>query len=202
MKEITNRQKEVLDFISSFIKENGFPPTVREIGLHFGISLRAVQDHIAALQKKGFLSQSQKRARSISVIDGTPRKDEVACIKVPLLGAIVPGKALLSKENIDRYITLPEPLLKTGKSFFALRVNGMSMKNAGILEGDTAIVEINEAATDGQIVVASVDGAITIRRFYKESNGVRLQPENPDFKPILSSDIKIVGVLSSILRAY
>lgn len=202
MKEITNRQKEVLDFISSFIKDNGYPPTVREIGIHFGISLRAVQDHIAALQKKGFLSQSQKRARSISVLDGAQRKDEQFCIKVPMLGAITPGKSLLSKENIDRYISLPEPLVKSGRSYFALRVNGMSMRDAGILEGDTAVVEMAQSAADGQIVVAVLDGAIVLRRYYKETEGVRLQPENPEFKAIYSSDVQIVGVLSSLLRAY
>ncbi len=202
MKEITNRQKEVLDFISTFIKENGYPPTVREIGEHFGISLRAVQDHIAALQKKGFLSQSQKRARSLSVIDGVQRKDETVCIKVPLIGTIAPGKSLLNKDNIDRYISLPDPFVKSGKSYFAIRVNGMSMKDAGIIEGDTAVVELLETVTDGQIVVAIVDGAVAIRRYYKETNGVRLQAENPEFKPIFSEDVQIVGVLSSILRAY
>jgi len=191
-----------LDFISTFIKENGYPPTVREIGEHFGISLRAVQDHIAALQKKGFLSQSQKRARSLSVIDGVQRKDETVCIKVPLIGTIAPGKSLLNKDNIDRYISLPDPFVKSGKSYFAIRVNGMSMKDAGIIEGDTAVVELLETVTDGQIVVAIVDGAVAIRRYYKETNGVRLQAENPEFKPIFSEDVQIVGVLSSILRAY
>lgn len=202
MKEITNRQKEVLDFISAFIKENGYPPTVREIGEHFKISLRAVQDHIAALQKKGFLSQSQKRARSISVIDGDQPKAECCCIKVPFLCAVVPGKSLLSKENIDKFISIPEPFVKQGKSYFAIRVIGMSMKDAGIVEGDTAIVEIAETAADGQIVVAVIDGAIALRRFYKESDGVRLQAENPDFKPIVGNDVQIVGILSSLLRAY
>lgn len=202
MKEITNRQKEVLDFISSFIKENGFPPTVREIGEHFKISLRAVQDHIAALQKKGFLSQSQKRARSLSVIEDSKGAKETKCIKLPLLSNVVPGKALLSNENIDKFLTLPEPFVKTGKSYFATRVNGMSMKDAAIVEGDIAVIEITQSAADGQIVVAIVDGAVALRRFYKESDGIRLQAENPDFKAIVGNDIEIVGILVSVLRAY
>ena len=202
MKEITQRQKEVLNFISSFIKENGFPPTVREIGVNFGISLRAVQDHIAALQKKGYLSQSQKRARSISGLVDTKRDEEPFVSKVPILGSVAAGKPLLCEENIDGYVNLVEPFVKAGKSYFALRVRGTSMRDAGILEGDLAVVERSEAAVDGQIVVAVADGYPTIKRFYKETDGIRLQPENPEFPAIYSKDVKVVGILSSIVRAY
>lgn len=201
MKQITERQKEVLTYISDFTKENNYPPTVREIGEHFGISLRAVQDHIAALQKKGFLSQSQKRARSIVVSDHQ-RESETFVSKVPLLGTVAAGKPLLSEENLDGYVNLTEPFVRPGKTYFALRVRGQSMINAGILEGDLAVVEQAQTAIDGQIVVAVIDNAITLKRFYKESDRIRLQPENPDFSPIYSTDVQIVGILSNIVRTY
>lgn len=202
MKQITERQQEVLDFISSFTKENNYPPTVREIGEHFGISLRAVQDHIAALQKKGFLSQTQKRARSLNVITGVSRQPMPFVSRVPLLGTVAAGKPLLSEENLDGYVNLTEPFVRPGKSYFALRVRGQSMIEAGILEGDLAVVEQAQTAVDGQIVVAVIDNAITLKRFYKEADRIRLQPENSAFQPIYSTDVTIVGILSNIVRTY
>lgn len=200
MKGITARQQEVLNFISESTKENTYPPTVREIATHFGISLRAVQDHIAALQKKGFLSQSQKRARSLTVTQNGANAPFVS--KVPLLGTVAAGKPLLSEENLDGYVNLTEPFVRPGKTYFALRVRGQSMINAGILEGDLAVIEQAQTAVDGQIVVAVIDDAITLKRFYKESDRVKLQPENPAFEPIYSKDVKIVGTLSNIVRTY
>lgn len=201
MKGITERQQEVLDFISNFTKSNNYPPTVREIGEHFGISLRAVQDHIAALQKKGYLAQTQKRARSLSVLGGA--NDRGAFItKVPLLGTVAAGKPLLSEENLDGYVNLTEPFVRPGKSYFALRVRGQSMVEAGILEGDLAVVEQAQTAVDGQIVVAVIDNAITLKRFYKEADRIRLQPENAAFQPIYSRDVTIVGILANIVRTY
>lgn len=201
MKGITGRQQEVLDFISSFTRENNYPPTVREIGMHFGISLRAVQDHIAALQKKGFLSQTQKRARSLNVLNGSGERAPFVS-KVPLLGTVAAGKPLLSEENLDGYVNLTEPFVRPGKSYFALRVRGQSMVDAGILEGDLAVVEQCQTAVDGQIVVAVIDNAITLKRFYKESGRIRLQPENSAFQPIYSTEVTIVGILSNIVRTY
>ena len=203
MKGITDRQKEVLDFISDFTEENVCPPTVREIGEHFGISLRAVQDHIAALQKKGFITQAAKRSRSIRVIvDTREKKPELFVGKVPLLGNVAAGRPLLSEENLDGYVNLTEPFVRPGKSYFALRVRGQSMINAGILDGDLAVVEQSSVAVDGQIVVAVIDDAITLKRYYKEAGRVRLQPENPDFPAIYSTDVRVVGILSNIVRTY
>ena len=198
MKEITQRQREVLNFISDFIKENGFPPTVREIGVNFDISLRAVQDHIAALQKKGFLSQSQKRARSISVLVDSKKEGDSVSVRVPIIGNISVAEPIMSEENFDGSLNLVEPFVHGGKSYFAIRVRGNSMKDAGIF----AVVELSSVAVDGQIVVALIDGAITIKRFYKETGRVRLQPENPEFSAIYSDNVKILGILSSIIRQY
>ena len=203
MKQITERQKEVLTFISNITEDNAYPPTVREIGDHFGISLRAVQDHIAALQKKGYLTQCQKRSRSIKVVsDVRDKEKELYVGKVPLLGTVAAGKPLLCEENLDGYVNLTEPFIRPGKSYFALRVRGTSMINAGILEGDLAVIEQSSTAVDGQIIVAVIDDAITLKRYYKEATRVRLQPENPDFQAIYCQDVRIVGILSNIVRTY
>ena len=203
MKQITDRQKEVFSFIENFTKANDYPPTVREISEHFGISLRAVQDHISALQKKGFISTVQKRSRSIRILDD--KKQSISKIfvdKVPLLGTVAAGRPLLCEENLDGYVNLTEPFIRPGKTYFALRVRGSSMINAGILEGDLAVIEQSSTAVDGQIVVAVLDDAITLKRFYKESARIRLQPENPDFQAIYCQNVRIVGILSSIVRTY
>lgn len=202
MKGITARQQEVLNFVARFTEENNFPPTVREIGDNFGISLRAVQDHLNALQKKGYLSQAQKRSRSLRVLNEEALEPKLYVGKVPLLGTVAAGKPLLCEENLDGYVNLTEPFVRPGKSYFALRVRGTSMINAGILEGDLAVVEQASSAVDGQIVVAVIEDAITLKRFYKESDKIRLQPENPAFDPIYCKDVRIVGILSNIVRTY
>lgn len=204
MKNLTNRQKEVLEFIARFTDENGYPPTVREIGDHFDISLRAVQDHIAACQKKGYLSQCQKRSRSIRVLKNEEGVSETKAFtsRIPLLGTVAAGKPLLSEENIDGYVTIAEPFVRSGKIYFALRVRGSSMINAGILEGDLAIIEKADVASEGQIVVAVVDNAITLKRFYREENRIRLQPENPDFQPIYTNDAHLAGIMVGLVRTY
>ena len=204
MKNLTNRQKEVLEFIARFTDENGYPPTVREIGDHFDISLRAVQDHIAACQKKGYLSQCQKRSRSIRVLKNEEGVSETKAFtsRIPLLGTVAAGKPLLSEENVDGYVTIAEPFVRPGKTYFALRIRGSSMINAGILEGDLAIIEKADVASEGQIVVAVVDNAITLKRFYREENRIRLQPENPDFQPIYTNDAHLAGIMVGLVRTY
>ena len=203
MKQITERQKKILNFISDYQAENSYPPTVREIGDHFGVSIRAVQDHITALQKKGFITQTQKKSRSIKVLVDERQKDQGMFMeKVPLIGTIAAGKPLLCEENYEGYVTLTEPFIRPGKNYFALHVRGQSMINAGILEGDLAIIEQTSTATDGQIVVAVIDDAITLKRYFKEPSRIRLQPENPAFHPIYCQDVRIVGILTNLVRTY
>ena len=187
MKQITDRQKQILTFISDYQESNSYPPTVREIGEHFGVSIRAVQDHITALQKKGFITQTQKKSRSIKVITDVRQKGQDMFLeKVPLIGTIAAGKPLLCEENYEGYVTLTEPFIRPGKNYFALHVRGESMINAGILEGDLAVI----------------DDAITLKRYFKEPTRIRLQPENPAFHPIYCQDVRIVGVLANLVRTY
>lgn len=204
MKEITQIQRDVLNYIAQFIDENSYPPTVREISEHFGKSIRAVQDNMTALQKKGYISLVQKKSRSIKILIDERKKDSgIFMDKVPLLGTIAAGKPLLCEENLDGYVTLTEPFIRPGKSYFALRVRGQSMVGAGILEGDLAIVEQCSDAVDGQIVVAVIEDAITLKRYFRESGRIRLQPENPEFNPIYcTNDLRIVGTLANLVRTY
>lgn len=202
MKELTARQKEVLLFISEFYETNSYAPTVREISEYFHVTVGAIQDHIIALRKKGYLSDSQNKSRVMKIVLDENEIGKTFIGKVPLLGTIAAGKPLLCEENLDGYVNLTEPFVRSGKNYFALRVRGASMQGAGILEGDLAIIEQRQEALDGQIVVAVIDDAITLKRYYKESNRVRLQPENPDFQAIYCQDVKIVGVLSNIVRTY
>lgn len=201
MKELTDRQRQVLDFIREYTDDNTCPPTVREIAEHFSFSVRAAQDHIAALQKKGVLSQSAKRSRSIKIlVDPQPSTREL--FDVPLLGTVAAGKPLLSEENFEGRISLPKPFVEPNATYFALHVRGNSMMNAGILDGDLAVIRQCETATNGDIVVAVVDDAITLKRFFKEQYRIRLQPENPAFNPIYCQNVRIVGQLSNIIRTY
>ena len=203
MKDITDKQKETLSFISEYIEQNGTPPSVRDISEHENVSLRAIQDRLTALQKKGYVSLKPKSARSIRVLSDLREKEsEMFVGKVPLLGTVAAGKPLLCEENLDGYVNLTEPFIRPGKSYFALRVRGQSMINAGILDGDLAVVEQANTAVDGQIIVAVIDDAITLKRYYKEATRVRLQPENPDFQAIYCQDVRIVGILSNIVRTY
>ena len=203
MKELTGRQIEILNFIRSYSQENLCPPTIRECSAHFGITPGAVQCHFAALQKKGYLSQPDKRSRSIRVLlDEDGYDSQPTIVRVPLLGTVAAGKPLLCEENLEGYINLSEPFVKKTGTYFALKVRGTSMIEAGIQDGDMAIIRQTNTANNGQIVVAVLDDAITLKRFYKESYRIRLQPENPAFKPIYCQDAHIVGVLSSLIRTY
>ena len=144
-----------------------------------------------------------RKARSIKVLSDCRDKEPQTYIsKVPLLGTVAAGKPLLCEENLDGYVNLTEPFVRPGKSYFALRVRGQSMINAGILDGDLAVVEQSATAIDGQIIVAVIDDAITLKRYYKESGRIRLQPENPDFQAIYCTEVRIVGILSNIVRTY
>lgn len=197
MKELTPRQAEILAFIKSYRAEHAYSPSNRDIAAHFGMSVRGAYDHVKALCKKGYISADNRRSRSISI------PEEVSSIiKIPVVGNVAAGIPLLSEENLEGYINVPESYVGRG-IYFALRVKGDSMKDAGILDGDTAILVKQETAENGNIVVALLNNeAITLKRFFLEKNRVRLQSENPAYSPIYARNIKIVGKLVHIVRSY
>ena len=203
MKELTRRQIEILNFVRDYSQENLCPPTIRELSSHFGIRPRAVQCHFSALQKKGYLSQSEKRSRSVRVLmDESGYERAPAVIRIPILGTVAAGKPLLCEENLDGYRNLSEPFVGKDDTYFALKVRGNSMIDAGIFDGDIAVIRQQHTANNGEIVVAVLDEAITLKRFFKESCRIRLQPENPAFKPIYCQNVQIAGVLASLIRTY
>ena len=200
MKELTERQREVLLFITSYVHKHAYPPTIREIAEHFSISVKGAYDHLSALKKKNQLRYGDKRSRTIEVIqkDG----EEAEALSVPILGNVAAGRPILAEENWDGTIPVPRAMLRKDGSFFALRVRGDSMELAGIIDGDVAIIEKKETAKDGDIVVAVVEEAVTLKRFFKESARIRLQAENPAYSPIYCREVRILGKLACLLRRY
>jgi repressor LexA len=200
MKELTDRQREVLTFIIKFIDSHTYPPTIREIADHFGISIKGAHDHVTALKKKGYV-KNDKRSRTMEVIkrDG---EDDVDVIKVPILGPVAAGAPILAEENWDGVISVHRTMLRKGSRYFALKVKGDSMVGAGILDGDMAIIEQRNVAEDGEIVVAMVNEATTLKRYYREKTRIRLQPENDNYKPIYSQDVRLLGRVATIIRSY
>jgi len=201
MKDLTERQKEVLSFIAEYLKKNSYPPAIREVADHFSISVKGAHDHIIALRKKGHLKQADKRPRTMGLTHSL-QEDSEEWVEVPLLGSVAAGAPLLAEENFDGNIMIHRSLLKKNKKYFALKVKGDSMLGAGILEGDTAIIEKQNTVRNGEIAVAMTDDAATLKRFFRESSRIRLQAENPAYKPIYSQHVRILGRLHTIIRNY
>ena len=200
MKKLTERQEEVLNFIKMFINTNKYPPTMREIASSFQITANGAYDHVKALEKKGKIHCDVNRSRAIGVIDDEKEKEEV--IDVPLLGNVAAGLPLFTEENFDGYVKIAASNLSTG-THFALIVNGDSMQDIGIMDGDTAIMIQKQTAENGDIIVAMVnDEAVTLKRFFKEKNRIKLKAENPVYPPIYSQNVRILGKLQYLIRSY
>jgi repressor LexA len=200
MKELTDRQREVLTFIIRFIDSHTYPPTIREIAEHFEISIKGAHDHVTALKKKGYV-KNDKRSRTMEVIKGD-EKEGNGIIKIPILGPVAAGVPIMAEENWDGSVSVHRGMLRKGSQYFALRVKGDSMEGAGILDGDMAIIEQQDTAENGEIVVAMVNDATTLKRFYREKNRIRLQPENSKYKPIYSQDVRLLGRVAQVIRSY
>jgi repressor LexA len=205
MKVLTLRQREVLGFIIEFKRAKTYSPTIREIGDHFEISVKGAYDHLEALKKKGFVKFVDRRSRTIEVVKTEDGSDELAAavVKVPLLGKVAAGSPIPREENLEGFIPIHPSLLKKNVQYFALKVQGDSMINAGIADGDTAVFEKQADAENRDIVVARVDDeTVTLKRFFKEPNRVRLEPANPNYPPIYTQDVEILGRLVHIIRSY
>jgi repressor LexA len=192
---------EVLAFISGYIDTHTYSPTIREIADHYEISVKGAYDHVAALKKKGRIKSGQ-RSRTMMIV----KSEEEAgrdLVEIPFLGTVAAGTPILAEENWDGSFHLHRSMLKKDRHYFALKVRGDSMIGAGIMDGDTAIIEQQEAARNGEIVIAMVNDAITMKRYFRENSRIRLQPENAAYKPIYSTcDIRILGRVVHIFRSY
>jgi len=194
MDRLTARQEKIFDFIVERTERRGFPPTVREIGRAFGISSpKGAADHLAALERKGYIKRSTRSSRGIEILVKPGRG-------VPFLGRIAAGRPIEAVEDAD---TLDLVGMFQYKNCYVLQVKGDSMIEDCIADGDYVIVERRQTANDGEIVVALIDGSeATLKRFYREKGGVRLEPANAKMKPIRVKDVKIQGVVLGVLRKY
>ncbi len=202
MKELTFRQQEILRFITSYSEEHACPPTVRETAEHFSISIKAVQDHFSALRKKNYLAPAQGRSRALKVLGNSNDCEQRKSCIIPVLGSVAAGKPIFCEENHSGNVSVPSSMVQGGSEYFALYVSGDSMINAGILDGDIAVIKKQNDATNSQIVVALIEDSVTLKRFYKETSRIRLEPENSNYKPIFCQDVRILGILSNIIRNY
>lgn len=206
-KALTDRQRSILDFLKEFLGDNGYPPTIREIGAHFGIrSPRGVQDHLKALEKKGYIRRAKELSRGIELLSLGParqpgRENNVVCL--PMIGQVNAGQPVLSEENIEEWIEV-DASFAAREGNFLLKVMGESMIEAHILDGDTIVVSPQETARNGEIVVALVEDEATVKTFYREPGGIRLQPENPTMESIWvtegSSEVRIIGKVVAVMR--
>ena len=201
MKGPTKRQTEVLSFITDYLQEHAYPPTIRELADNFSISVKATQDHITALKKKGLIKQGDKKSRTIELVKNWD--DDSDFIEIPVLGTVAAGQPILAEENRDGFIRLHRSLLRKTSRYFSLKVKGDSMIGAGIMEGDIAVIEQKDMVNNGEIAVVMLEESATLKTFYRENNRVRLQPENPKMEPIYcSNNIRVLGRLAHIMRTY
>jgi repressor LexA len=201
-KDLTKRQQEIFDFIKRYSARYGYPPTVRDIGKAVGLaSSSTVHAHLSNLEKSGLLRRDPSKPRAIELLDRAAAavREAVKPGGLPLVGHVAAGQPVLAEENIEDYIEVP-PIAGGADGDYLLRVRGDSMKDAGILEDDLVVVRPQEVADDGEIVVALVGEEATVKRFFKESDHVRLQPENADMEPIRSKDVRVLGRVVGLLR--
>jgi len=204
---LTERQSEILKFIILNKEKYGYPPSIPEIQEKFSFkSPNAVQDHLGALERKGYISRRAHKARGIEVLGQATSKenDKNKAIEIPIVGDISAGRPILAQENIEGTIVIDKSIVKNSNGIFALRVKGDSMINAGILNGDYVIASQQQDAEQGDIVVALIEDEATVKRFYKEKNRVRLQPENDTMEAIIiepnEKHIRIIGKIKGVIR--
>jgi repressor LexA len=196
---LTKRQQEIFDFIKRYGAEHGYPPTVRDIGKAIGLtSSSTVHAHLANLEKVGLLRRDPTKPRALEVLVDKA-KQAVAPGGLPLVGQVAAGEPMLAEENIEEYVTVPG-IAGGDEGEFILRIKGDSMKNVGILEGDHVVVRRQDTAADGEIVVALVGDEATVKRFFRESDHVRLQPENDALEPIRVRDVEVLGRVVGVCR--
>ncbi|MDR2445386.1 MAG: transcriptional repressor LexA [Spirochaetaceae bacterium] len=203
MKELTERQRVILNFIAHFIDEHNYPPTFRQIAGHFKITVKAAYDHVTALKKKQKLRLHDKSSRTMEIISNVSYDNEQKDFEdIPILGEVAAGPRILSDENYMGSIRIHRSMLKKRRRYFALIVRGDSMTGAGVMDGDTVIIEKTETAKNGDIVVAMLNDGYTLKRFFKRNENIKLQSENSAYYPIYCNDVRIVGHLACVIRSY
>ncbi len=200
--KISDKQKEILEYIKSEILNRGYPPSVRDIceAVHLK-STSSVHSHLETLEKNGYIRRDPTKPRAIEIIDDTFNLSRREVVNVPLIGRVAAGEPLLATENIETYFPIPAEYMPNDETFM-LKVKGESMINAGIFDGDNILVQRQSTASDGDMVVALVDDSATVKTFYKEQDHYRLQPENDNMEPIIVEDCAILGKVFGVFRFF
>jgi repressor LexA len=205
MTKLSKRQQEILEYIKDEVNKRGYPPSVREIGEAVGLaSSSTVHGHLSRLEKKGYIRRDPTKPRAIEILGEedqfTARQEAAGSISVPIIGKVTAGQPITAVENVEEYFPLPESLVGN-ENVFILVVQGDSMIDAGIFDGDKVIVRSQSTALNGEIVVAMTEeDEATVKRFYKEKDHFRLQPENEALEPILLSHVTILGKVIGVFR--
>ncbi len=200
--DLTKRQKEIFDFIKRYAAKTGYPPTVREIGKAVGLhSSSTVHAHLANLEKIGLLRRDPSKPRAIELLFDRAKRTIMPGegAGLPLVGQVAAGEPILAEENVEDYIEVPD-VIGGEDGDYILQVRGESMKDAGIFEGDYVVVRPTDDADDGMIVVALIEDEATVKRIYRESDHIRLQPENETMEPIRTTDATILGRVVGVFR--
>ena len=202
MEELTFQQARVLEVICEYIREKGYPPSVRELGERLGLkSTATVHSHLRTLERKGYLERTAQKSRAFNVVEGIEDDSYPQSVMVPIVGTVRAGVPILAVENIDEFVPLPRSLLNN-ENVFMLRVQGDSMIGAGIFDGDLVLVKQQESAENGDIVVALLDDEATVKTFYKDEDSITLRPENPDYEPIVSGNVHILGKVVGFIGLF
>jgi len=199
--DLTERQQAIFNYIKKEIKTKGYPPAVREIGEAVGLSSSStVHSHLNQIEKKGYIKRDPTKPRAIEITDNSFRSMK-EMVNLPILGRVTAGQPILAVENMEDFFPLPLDFVRSEEAFM-LTIKGDSMQNAGIMDGDLVIVKKDNTARNGDIVVALLEDEATVKRFYKETNHIRLQPENDNYEPILAHDVSILGKVIGLVRRY
>ncbi len=200
MSELKDKQQEIYEYLKIYTENKGYPPSVREICEAVGLkSTSSVHGHLKKLESKGLIKRDPTKPRALEIIDNSVKREMV---NIPIVGKVTAGVPILATENIDDTFPLPLDYIKHDKELFMLNISGNSMIDAGINDGDLAIIEKSQTASNGEIIVALIENEATLKRFYKENDHIRLQPENTTMDPILVKDCSILGKLVGIFRTY
>ena len=200
--KISDKQREILDYIKTEILNKGYPPTVRDICEAVKLkSTSSVHSHLETLEKNGYIRRDPTKPRAIDIVDDNFNLTRREVVNVPMIGRVAAGQPILAVENIESYFPIPAEFMPNAESFM-LRVQGESMINAGIFDGDNILVEKCDTAHNGEMVVALVDDSATVKTFYKEEDHIRLQPENDFMDPIIVPDCKILGKVFGVFRLF
>ncbi|HET8956127.1 MAG TPA: transcriptional repressor LexA [Solirubrobacterales bacterium] len=198
--DLTKRQKEIFDFMRKYAAKTGYPPTVREIGKAVGLhSSSTVHAHLANLEKLGLVKRDPSKPRAIELLYEKAKRTISPGNGLPLVGQVAAGEPILAEENIEEYLEVPD-VIGGEDGDYILQIRGESMKDAGIIEGDYVIVRPSDDAANGEIVVALIGEEATVKRLFREKDHIRLQPENEEMEPILTTEAKVLGKVVGVFR--